>query len=106
MPKPTAGESQSDFVSRCIGVRQNEHPTEDPKQSSAICYSVWDEHKKKEEAEKLEKINEVKESTLLMGDHGVVEAEPETVFQGQYPEVPAMDLPPTLKKRPFERDWD
>jgi hypothetical protein len=104
MPKPQEGESQSDFVSRCISVRQHEHPDEDTKQSSAVCYSVWSDNKKKES--KLEKIEEIKETPLLMTDHGVVETQPETLVPGIYPEFEDVELPENLKKKPWERDWD
>lgn len=55
---------------------------------------------------KLEKIEEIKESTLLMTEHGIVEVEPQKTLPGQYPEVPEMELPDSLKKRPWERDWN
>jgi hypothetical protein len=41
MPKPKPGESQKDYVSRCIPVRRHEHPEEDVKQSAAVCYSMY-----------------------------------------------------------------
>ena len=55
---------------------------------------------------KLEKIEEIKESTLLMTEHGVVEVEPQKTLPGQYPEVPEMELPANLTKRPYDYDWD
>ena len=47
---PTLGvkEKQPDFVSRCVKVRQAEHPGEDNKQSVAICYSMYKDQKKSE----------------------------------------------------------
>jgi hypothetical protein len=41
MPKLKPGESQKDYVRRCIPVRQHEHPEEDVKQSAAVCYSMY-----------------------------------------------------------------
>ena len=40
MPERKQGEPMQDYVSRCITVRQKEYPSEDPKQSAAICYSM------------------------------------------------------------------
>ena len=39
--KPSAGESQDEFISRCIPVLRNEGKPED--QAIAICYSYWEE---------------------------------------------------------------
>ena len=39
--KPSAGESQDEFISRCIPVLRNEGKPED--QAAAVCYSYWDE---------------------------------------------------------------
>ncbi len=47
MPYPKKGEKKSDYVSRCVKIRQNEHPDEDNDQSVAICNSMWDQAKKK-----------------------------------------------------------
>ena len=101
MPTPMSGETKSKYVSRCIGVRQNENPKEDPKQSSAICYSMWDQHKKKEA--KLEKISEFS-SPMLATEHGIVQAEPQKVLPGKYPEFDEIELPENLKRNPWE--WD
>ena len=49
MPKPNKGESESDFVSRCIPVVIEEGTTKDPKQAAAICHSLWSEGKKSAE---------------------------------------------------------
>lgn len=48
MPTPNKGESQSDFVSRCIPIVMNEGTAKDNKQASAICYSIFRRHDKKE----------------------------------------------------------
>lgn len=100
MPTPNEGESKKAYVSRCIGVRQNEHPDEDVKQSSAVCYSMWDQAKKK----KLEKIEEI-EIPGAATSHGATNAEPQQILSGQYPEFEQIDLPENLTKRPWERDW-
>jgi len=47
MPKPRKRESKDEFISRCVEVVMHEGTTSDPKQAVAICYSIWDEHKKK-----------------------------------------------------------
>ena len=41
MPNPKAGESQSDFIHRCVPVVMNEGTTDDNKQAVAICGSMW-----------------------------------------------------------------
>lgn len=46
-PKP--GESEKDFINRCVPVVLHDKTTDDPKQAVAICYSMWNEHKKKEQ---------------------------------------------------------
>jgi len=42
MPKPAKGESQKDFVSRCIPYVMKEGAAKDNKQAAAICYSMWE----------------------------------------------------------------
>jgi hypothetical protein len=43
--KPRKNESESEFISRCVGVEiAAGHPQN---QAVAICYSKWKEHKKK-----------------------------------------------------------
>src|SRR5262249_22262583 len=46
MPRPRRGESESAFVSRCMGtpVMEQDYPTTD--QHLAVCYSQWDRRKK------------------------------------------------------------
>lgn len=41
MPLPQEGESQSDFLKRCIPYVIDEGVTDDPKRAAAICYSYW-----------------------------------------------------------------
>lgn len=45
MPTPKKGEKRNSYISRCVRVRQHEHPGENVKQSAAICYSMWRKHK-------------------------------------------------------------
>ena len=47
MPKPKKGESEKDFVDRCIPVVIEEGTAEDGTQASVICHSIFDEHNKK-----------------------------------------------------------
>lgn len=49
MPTPKKGESADDFVSRCVRVRQHEHPDESQKQSVAVCYSMHRKAKKQQD---------------------------------------------------------
>ena len=56
MPTPREGETQSDFISRCIPFVINEGTTDDPKQAAAICHSLWRKHKNsKNEEDKMQK---------------------------------------------------
>lgn len=48
MPNVKPGESQNDFVDRCVPFVINEGTTKDPKQAAAICNSMWKEHAKKD----------------------------------------------------------
>ena len=41
MPTPQAGESQDDFVSRCIPIVLEDGTAEDQEQAAAVCYSMW-----------------------------------------------------------------
>ena len=41
IPTPNKGESQKDFISRCIPYVIREGTTDDQKQATAICYSIW-----------------------------------------------------------------
>ena len=43
MPKPTEGESEKDFIGRCMAYPDMQKY--DQKQRSAICYSIWREAK-------------------------------------------------------------
>lgn len=45
MPKPHDGETEKDFVQRCVPVLVSEG--KDQKQAVAICYSMYREHRKK-----------------------------------------------------------
>jgi len=49
MPTPSKGESQKDFVSRCIPIVLGEKTAKDQKQASAICFSMFRESKKTKE---------------------------------------------------------
>ena len=43
MPKPKPGESEDDYVSRCIPIVLSEGTTDDSSQAAAICHSMWQE---------------------------------------------------------------
>lgn len=47
MPKPHSGESQSDFVTRCIPIVMNDGTADNNEQAAAICYSIYEQHNKK-----------------------------------------------------------
>lgn len=48
MPTPRSGESEDDFVSRCIPIVIDEGTAEDGSQAAAICHSMYRESKKEE----------------------------------------------------------
>lgn len=47
MPNPNAGESQSDFVARCIPVVLDDGTAETQQQAVAVCFSMWEQAKEK-----------------------------------------------------------
>lgn len=46
---PRPGEREKDFINRCIPVVINDGTAKDPQQAAAICYSMWEDAKKKDE---------------------------------------------------------
>lgn len=53
MPTPKKNEKQKDFIKRCIPFVIDEGTTKDPKQATAICFSIWKRSKKKAKGEDL-----------------------------------------------------
>lgn len=53
MPTPKDGESEKDFVSRCIPIVMKDGTAKDNKQASAICYSMYRNKNKKSTADKV-----------------------------------------------------
>lgn len=49
IPKPNKGETQKEFIPRCMAILNEEFP--DNKQRSAVCYSTWRAKDKKDEEE-------------------------------------------------------
>ena len=55
MPTPKENESKNEFMGRCISMRHKENPSEDNKQSVAVCFSIWRKaHPKDKSAKKPE----------------------------------------------------
>lgn len=48
MPHVKPGESEKDYVSRCIPYEMHKHPDMDNKQAAAICYSLYRKHEDQE----------------------------------------------------------
>ena len=46
MPKPNKGETQKDFIARCIPYLKKEEPGIETDQAVAKCYGIWKESKK------------------------------------------------------------
>jgi len=61
MPKPKSGESEKDFVSRCIPIVMKEGTAKDNKQAVAICYSMYKQGKKNMDALKFHKMMKMME---------------------------------------------
>jgi hypothetical protein len=95
MPKPGQGETESEFVSRCIKFLNNEGSALADDQKAAACYNAF------QKGEKLETIEEITAPGFLVNELGTSAAHPESVLPGQYPEFEAVELPETLKPRPF-----
>jgi len=51
MPTPNKNETQSDFVSRCMGSSEAQKDFPDKEQRAAFCYSRYRQHKKKKTEE-------------------------------------------------------
>lgn len=49
MPKPGKGEKKKDFIDRCIPIVIDDGTAKDGDQAVAICNSIWDDSKKREE---------------------------------------------------------
>lgn len=46
MPTPLMGETQGDFISRCIPIVIEDGTAKDPRQATAVCFSLWEQAKK------------------------------------------------------------
>lgn len=47
MPTPAAGESQNEFVARCMGDSESRQDFPNAQQRIAFCYSVWESEQEK-----------------------------------------------------------
>jgi len=48
VPKPEPGESEDDFISRCISTLHDTDPERPDDQIIAMCFTAWREKEKKE----------------------------------------------------------
>jgi len=71
MPKPSEGESEDRYVSRCIPIVIKEGTAKDASQAAAICHSMWEQHQEDSEkkTEKVEEMGELKEYTFECSLH-------------------------------------
>jgi len=53
MPEPKEGETQKEYIPRCIKYLMDKGETDDNKQAAAICYSYWEKKGTKESVEKI-----------------------------------------------------
>ena len=72
MPKPKAGESEKDFVARCIPIVLEDGTAEDQEQAAAVCYSMF----KMEEAGFGAKKGEQIKGKLYRGEGGKFQSGP------------------------------
>jgi hypothetical protein len=58
----------------------------------------------------MEEIKEIKKDPVLLATDNLAGtgpvSTPETVMAGQYPELEPLELPESLTKKPWERDFD
>lgn len=85
MPSPRKGETQSDFVSRCIPMVLVDKTADDPTQAAAICASMYDRAKKKKRYNILHHCKRRESGDILSADKVV------SSFISTIPE-PARDL--------------
>jgi len=64
MPKPHKNEKKKEFINRCIPIVIEDKTAENPEQATAICYSIWKEHLKEQEAE-LEEENKILKMQII-----------------------------------------
>ena len=85
MPSPRKGETQSDFVSRCIPMVIADKTTDNPAQAAAICYSMYERAKNKKRYNILHHCKRRESGDILSADKVV------SSFISTIPE-PARDL--------------
>lgn len=64
MPTPGEKETEQEFVDRCIPIVIAEGTAKDGAQASAICHSMWDQHKEKKESAMYVKLEEIERRCL------------------------------------------
>ncbi len=65
VPKPSGGESQDDYISRCVSWADDEHPEMDEDQRLAMCFDTY--RGGKEKSTKAEILKELKHSLGRLG---------------------------------------
>ena len=70
LPKPREGESQEDWISRCMSNETMQEDFEDREQRLAVCYSIWRRENKSMEPKEFK----VNLKTLKIKDEGIVQA--------------------------------
>lgn len=80
MPTPQPGESEDQFIARCIPIVLDDGTAEDNEQAVAICYSMWREREGDQRDREMSKSSQAQEHktlpfivTKIDGDQGVVE---------------------------------
>lgn len=69
MPEPSEGESKEDFVKRCIPVVLDDGSAENNDQAVAMCYSMWEQSKKKSYQVK---VIDIDDDHAKVGGYGVI----------------------------------
>lgn len=69
MPEPSEGESKEDFVKRCIPAVLDDGSAENNDQAVAMCYSMWEQSKKKSYQVK---VIDIDDDHARVGGYGVI----------------------------------
>lgn len=78
-PKPRPGESQKDFINRCIPYVHKEHPAWKMSKVKAVCYDIWRRHKNSNDDPEYEEFTDfaelrvVSETAELVNEAGTME---------------------------------
>ena len=100
LPNPGDSESQSEFISRCMGNAQAQEDFPDQEQRAGVCHSIWRNRDKEGKMEikhgSLKKLTEDGEGIAVISTLNVIDSDNDVVVPGAFgkqvsPMVPAHD---------------